>query len=111
MIQPSSNAGLIEFQMAEMYSMGICIWELIHRQIPWPVETFEQIQHRVISEERPPVTLEDDADSKTAFLARLAIMCWHQSPVSRPTFRNLVSQIRNFMAKEETPYTETPLGI
>ncbi len=62
-----------------------------------------------MNEERPSITIEDQADGKISFLITLTELCWSQIPTSRPNAKQVVSKIISFMEEESKPRKETPI--
>jgi len=65
-----------------------------------------------MAEERPSVTTLSSKDSKVVFLTSMMTLCWQQAPQNRPSFKNLLGQIRIMMEQEPRPITTfTPFVI
>jgi len=94
----SGNLSLEDYQMADIYSFSICLWELLHRQVPWQdVGNNEMIKEQVIKGARLPINIAAGNDHKLLFLINVVHECWDQVPTNRPGARKIVRQISTLM--------------
>ncbi len=103
------SPGLDDYQMADIYSFGVCVWELLHRVDPWGTTTFEQVKENLMNEERPPISINGKDDPKISLLKTLVEICWSQIPSSRPNAKLILSKINSFMEDEPLPRKETQI--
>lgn len=83
---------------ADVYSYGICLWQLVHRVEPYVGINFMALVPKIVSENmRPPV---DPAHPYAALMTA----CWSVDPDSRPTFREIILRLK----KLRRP---SPIGI
>ena len=74
---------------SEVYSFGICAWELLTGRVAWAEEGDPfNIAVLVRNDERPVIP---PAEAE-AELAKLAQRCWLADPTRRPTFRQLLNE-------------------
>jgi len=76
---------------SDVYSYGILVWELWHRQIPYGNMDATQICMGVVQSKpplRPPI-----AKTVPDLMARFMVWCWNQEPSQRPTFANIIAQL------------------
>ena len=68
----------------DVYSFGICLWQLTTRDIPFAMCTPLEAAYSVAEGQRPaiPETVHDD-------IKKLILACWADNPSFRPTFTEL----------------------
>jgi len=103
----SSRVKLEDFQFADVYSFGITLWELMHREEPWKGFDKQAIQIAVMSGNRPQITFQAKEDNKVLFMLTAIESCWNQDANGRPFFKDLVKQLRGLMDLESYPYSQT----
>eukprot|EP01105_Mastigella_eilhardi_P023435 TRINITY_DN58_c0_g2_i3.p1 TRINITY_DN58_c0_g2~~TRINITY_DN58_c0_g2_i3.p1 ORF type:complete len:414 (+),score=83.90 TRINITY_DN58_c0_g2_i3:70-1242(+) len=91
-ISPEVLLGQDFTRKADVYSFGICLWEIFTRLDVFPeYHTFLEVRGAVVDRrERPPVP-----PRMPSSLAGLMTQCWHQEPKPRPDFREIVSQLQD----------------
>lgn len=81
---------------ADVYSFGICLWELYTRTAPYAGMTPFQVMYGVASSSmRPPIN--DDCPEPWR---ELMITCWSESPDDRPTFDVIAKTLQNMVLPE-----------
>jgi len=82
---------------ADVYSFGICLWELYSRTAPYAGMTPFQVMFGVASSGmRPPIN-EDDCPEPWR---ELMMQCWSESPEDRPTFDQIAKTLQNMVLPE-----------
>lgn len=96
----TSNIGTVPWTAPEMfrdvrycnkvdvYSYGICVWELASRAFPFERMTPLQIITAVCDGVRPAVP--DGCDSS---LEALMLACWQPTPAQRPSFEQIINML------------------
>ncbi|XP_057478371.1 probable serine/threonine-protein kinase SIS8 [Actinidia eriantha] len=77
-------------EKSDVYSFGVILWELATLRVPWTGMNSMQVvgavgfqnRHLEITEEIDPTA------------AQIIMDCWHPNPQSRPSFGQLISQLR-----------------
>lgn len=72
----------------DVYSFGVCLWELLTRDIPFAALTPLQAAYSVAEGQRPSIPDSIPSDIQNIFSA-----CWDQDPSIRPTFSKLVHSL------------------
>jgi len=111
-----------EFQYADVYSFGVTLWEILHRELPWNGLNNQSIQDQVRSGNRPKIRFNNTVsnnrmeartsaqlDNKMLFFVSTIEACWNQDSYARPFFRDLLKQFRGLMDLEAVPSTQTDL--
>lgn len=79
---------------ADVYALGICLYELVTLRAAWPHHSNWGVFNAVFQRgERPSWPTETWATAIAAPWRELVEMCWHQDPASRPTARFVLSEI------------------
>jgi len=81
-------------QAVDVYSFGVCLWEMCSRQFPWRKLLEQGMVHelkRRVGREgaRPPTDLGSQALPRPLLV--LLEACWRQNPAERPTYRQLAA--------------------
>jgi len=103
-LREAEKFNLQDFQKADVFSFGVCVWELLERQIPWDGFSAQEIRHQVSIGSRPNVELKAKKDKKIEFLQKMMIKCWKQDPLERPTMETVLEEIKDFM-KDSSLFT------
>ena len=109
-LSDSTSATLLDFQRADIFSFGVTLWEIIHRQIPWRGEDETnripaEVETQVTNGNRPPITFGTKNDNplppQVAIILQFIKECWTQNPTERPTAQVVAKQL-NTLLQEET---------
>ncbi|ELR15122.1 protein kinase domain containing protein, partial [Acanthamoeba castellanii str. Neff] len=77
-------------EKADVYSYGVVIWEVLTRQAPWQGMQPMQIAYGVVHQSmRPPIP-----PGTAPPLVHLMQQCWHQDPAQRPSFTEILQQLK-----------------
>jgi len=84
----------------DVYSYGVLLWEVLHRQVPFRTHSPLQAAYAVAMErERPPVALK----SILAPFASVILACWDESPARRPDAAEVVEMLTTLEAAMPAP--------
>ncbi|KAG7339382.1 protein tyrosine kinase [Nitzschia inconspicua] len=86
--------------LADVYSFGICLWQLITREIPFATMTPIQAAFRVAQGERPPIP-----DSTPSPLKDIILACWEQDSRKRPSFTWIAMALYDYATSAFSPAT------
>ena len=81
---------------ADVYSFGICLWELYTRTAPYAGMTPFQVMYGVASSGMRP-NINDDCPEPWR---ELMITCWAESPDDRPTFDVIAKTLQTMVLPE-----------
>jgi len=84
------------FTAADVYSDGIVLWEVLTREQPFRGMTPIQEAFAVARQGLPPSL----PPSTPPMLASLIQACWHEDPVRRPTFSQILCAIKHMRQME-----------
>lgn len=91
-VAPELFAKKLYTEKADVYSYGIILWELLSRQMPFgDIEAFS-VPLMVSRGERPDMPKDAPLDWR-----KLIKACWHQKPVSRPSFKKVLTKLRSML--------------
>jgi len=79
----------------DVYSFGILLWEMLHRQPPFKNLSSSMANAAVLRGERPPMDLSD----KRADFAPIIESCWRQEAAQRPHMRVVVQRLMQLEAE------------
>ncbi|KAJ5071909.1 f-box only protein [Anaeramoeba ignava] len=86
---------------ADIFSFGMILWEIYHRQQPFSGLTFNQINALLISqkniEEKRPKIKEDCPSN----LKKLIEECWAEIPTERPSFKKIEHELSEILVEME----------
>lgn len=82
---------------SDVYSLGIVMWEVLTRQVPWSAEAgVKAIYTRVLlNGDRPDIPTD-----APAALAGLVRACWATEPCCRPKMDKVMFDVKSFSANE-----------
>mmetsp|Transcript_65897 Transcript_65897/g.143848 ORF Transcript_65897/g.143848 Transcript_65897/m.143848 type:complete len:446 (+) Transcript_65897:1-1338(+) len=74
---------------SDVYSYGVLLWEMWHRQVPYGNMDAPQIVLGVVTKKmRPPISRKCPET-----MAKFMVWCWDQEPQRRPTLRQVVAKL------------------
>ena len=79
----------------DCYSVGVCIWELVTRQVPYQGVQSVRIITSVINGMRPQIP-----KTTSAVLTKLISRCWHTKASMRPSAADIVKTLETALANE-----------
>jgi len=84
---------------ADMYSLGICLWQMLTREIPYGLESHFVVIFGVVAHHLRPslANLPPVASSDTSTHAYIGLMksLWQASPVNRPTAQEVLQTVND----------------
>lgn len=83
---------------ADVYSFGICLWQLITRDVPFASMTPIQAAFAVAEGRRPTIP-----DSTPAQLRDIISACWDQDSRKRPSFTYIAMALADYAKKAFSP--------
>jgi serine/threonine protein kinase len=83
---------------ADVYSFGICLWQLITRVVPFATMTPIQAAFRVAEGDRPP--MRDDIPKR---LREIIVACWDSDSYKRPSFTWIAMALADYAKDAFSP--------
>jgi len=83
---------------ADVYSFGICLWQLISRQIPFSTLTPIQAAYAVAEGHRPAIP-----SSTPRRLQEIILSCWQQDSHKRPSFTYIAMALADYAKMAFSP--------
>jgi len=83
---------------ADVYSFGICLWQLITRQIPFSTLTPIQAAYAVAEGQRPAIP-----QSTPRRLHQIIMSCWEQDSHKRPSFIYIAMALADYAKMAFSP--------
>lgn len=98
-LAPEVLAGEKPTMAADAFSFGVVLWELLTWEIPWSKENPWTVVSVVINGGRLPIPGKQNLPIQSEFkklddFISLIHLCWAQNPYDRPTFTEIVQQLR-----------------
>lgn len=89
----------------DCYSLGVCLWELTTRRIPYEGVQSVRIITSVINGMRPQIP-----KTTPASLAQLIALCWHTKPSLRPSAADIVTALERISEEGLNPAEMRQVG-
>ena len=89
----------------DCYSLGVCLWELTTRRIPYEGVQSVRIITSVINGMRPQIP-----KTTPASLAQLIALCWHTKPSLRPSAAEIVTALERISEEGLNPAEMRQVG-
>jgi len=114
-LAPEVMAGKIYTVKADVYSIGVILWELVTREFFFgEVRFMSQLEDMVLSGKRPAIP-----DDCPPLFKQLIEQCWHADPEKRPECKEIVArmgqlmeslcpEMSNYDARDEEPRGTKP---
>jgi serine/threonine protein kinase len=83
---------------ADVYSFGICLWQLISREVPFATMTPIQAAYAVAEGRRPPMS-----ESTPRQLRDIISACWDQDSRKRPSFTYIAMALADYAKMAFSP--------
>lgn len=84
-------------EKSDVYSFGITMWEVLSREVPFEGQNEAQIMAQVARGIRPSPIPEDSPPG----LVELMKECWDNEPFNRPTFKQVVSELKAILPTQK----------
>jgi serine/threonine protein kinase len=83
-------------EVDDVYSFGICLWEIVTGRIPFagmgPIQVLVQVS---LDNRRPELKQTDRVPPQ---IEKLITACWHQDPFQRPSFFHIITAFDSLTA-------------
>ncbi|KAK3085932.1 hypothetical protein FSP39_010946 [Pinctada imbricata] len=86
-----SNINKPSDRFYDIYSFGICVWEMLTGAVPYGNARDDLIRSAVLTGQRPDLT--QVPKGCPPVLMTLMTRCWHQKPTKRPAFSDLKKEM------------------
>lgn len=81
---------------ADIYSLGICLWQMLTRERPYGCENQHVIIFAVVAyQHRPKIPNELSLEGREKRYAEIIARCWQAESAQRPSARELVKILKN----------------
>ncbi|AVL95162.1 putative serine/threonine protein kinase receptor [Moumouvirus australiensis] len=101
----------IDFALADIYSFGIIMWELMTRKKPYENMSNAAIAVAVIRDNLRPLVTEEDKQKHPAEFIELMTSCWHIDPIIRPTFIEIMTRLSTIIGDSSIITSNTSSSI
>lgn len=104
----SLSSGEFPTCKADMYSYGICLWQLLTREKPYGNENMYVVIFGVVSYNlRPKITRRQENENKSYM--SLVRSLWKLNPEDRPTAQQVMVRLRSLRKRQKSsePHLET----
>ena len=82
---------------ADIYSLGICLWQMLTRERPYGRENQHVIIFAVVAyQHRPKIPNEESLEGREKCYTELIKNCWQAESAQRPSARELVKSLKNW---------------
>jgi serine/threonine-protein kinase len=82
---PEQAAGLSASFTADIYSLGVVLYEMLSGRVPFATEAFGQLVVQIITQAPPPLpTVTPSGERISSGLKALVMRCLHKDPAKRP---------------------------
>jgi serine/threonine protein kinase len=88
-----NESGDVDLILADVYSFGIILWELLTREQPYLGLSPAAVAVSVIRDNLRPAIPENTASLWPIEYEELITSCWHQDPTIRPTFLEVMTRL------------------
>jgi serine/threonine protein kinase len=94
----------VDHVLADVYSFGIILWELLTREQPHPGMSPAAVAVAVIRNGLRPAIPQDVSEEASEFV-ELMKTCWHEDPTIRPTFLEIITRLSSSIDKSRSSFT------
>ncbi|CAG0916884.1 unnamed protein product [Notodromas monacha] len=92
---PEVLRGCLPTERADVYSLGITMWQMITREYPFPGERSHVVMYLVGGRGKRPV-MPHPGNQNEKFYMTLVEHCWKQNPILRPSAAEIQLEMRSW---------------